>query len=229
MLINNIDTMKYGATLLSVDIDNAEIVSDGEFWAENSLIPFEERQKARWGKATCEFLVEQANDDEAEKAISKLISISKSSELVFEDRTLRYKGILESHDKEWISPGRYGLVLTWKTELSYEEEKSHTFTTSATLTLSCATDTPAILEITPTSDTPQAVITGLGDDITIKNLTEGQTVIIDGEKGLVTENEQNKWHDYDSWGFPKLKPGENLITVDNADLDITIKYKPRWI
>jgi len=31
------------------------------------------------------------------------------------------------------------------------------------------------------------------------------------------------------WGFPKLIPGENTITVDKDSVDITIKYKPRYV
>lgn len=31
------------------------------------------------------------------------------------------------------------------------------------------------------------------------------------------------------WGFPRLKPGANTITVSKNNVDITIKYKPRFI
>lgn len=228
MLINDTDVADFGAVLLDFNAENSEIENSDNFWAPDALTPFPVIQKVRWGTANAEFLVEQVSDNEAEKAISRLINLAKDAELKIEGRSLHYKGILTSTEKERISPGHYSLTIEWQCELPYEDEISEEISGSGSIVLDCTGKTPAILELTPSSDISQATITGLGEDITLANLTAGQTVIIDGEKGLVTENDQNKWADYDSWGFPQLKPGENRITVD-ADLDITIRYKPRWI
>lgn len=232
MLINGVDIETFGATLLYCDIENSEIINDGEFWAEGALTPFPERQKIRWGRAECEFLIEQDNNDLAEKAISNIIKESMNAELVFENRDLRYKGIIDGRpEKENVSPGKYLVTVTWKCQLPYEDEVVHSFNRSGSITifLNSNETTPAILEIIPSESLSDVTIKGFGEPITLKNLTAGQTVTIDGEKGLVTENGQNKWPDYDSWGFPRLEPGENKITVDRTTLDITIRYKPRWI
>lgn len=232
MLINGKSIGDYGATLLYCDIENSEIVNDGEFWAEGALTPFPERQKIRWGRAECEFLIEQDNNDLAEKAISNIIKESMNAELVFENRNLRYRGIIDGRpEKENVSPGKYLVTVAWKCQLPYEDEVATTLShqTSKTIVLPSNATTPAILEVTPSENLETATITGVGEPITLKNLTAGQTIIIDGEKGLVTENGQNKWPDYDSWGFPRLEPGDNKAIVDTDTLDITIRYKPRWI
>ncbi|MFR4584880.1 phage distal tail protein, partial [Clostridium cadaveris] len=74
------------------------------------------------------------------------------------------------------------------------------------------------------------IITGLEDGpITIKNLTAGKKVIINGEDGTVLENGINKFGDTELWEWPRLLPGSNTITVSKNSCDITIKYKPRYI
>lgn len=228
MLINGTDVAEFGATLLDFNVENSEIENSDNFWATDALTPFPTIQKVRWGTANAEFLVEQASDNEAEKAISRLVSLSKDAELKIVDRPLHYKGILTSTEKERISPGHYSLTIEWQCELPYEDTISKEISGSGSIVLDCTAKTPAIVEVTPAESITEATITGLGEDITIQNLTAGSKVTVDGEKGLVTEGGQNKWADYDSWGFPQLEPGENTITVD-ADLDITIRYKPRWL
>jgi len=102
--------------------------------------------------------------------------------------------------------------------------------TTKTINVSGNTETPAILEITPSIDIIDIVLTGLSDDlIIIRNLTGGKTVILNGEDSTVTVEGINKFTDTDMWEFPKLKPGSNVIIVNRSNVDINIKYKPRWI
>lgn len=95
--------------------------------------------------------------------------------------------------------------------------------------------TPAIVKITPVINLTDITLTGLvrnattreEKNITVKNLTNGKTVIIDGETGLITENGINKYSDVDLWDLPSLVPGINKITA-NKDINITVQYKPRY-
>lgn len=96
--------------------------------------------------------------------------------------------------------------------------------------------TPAVIEITPQAGAASLLLTGICRDVstmedlpvTVGNLTAGQTVILDGETGLFTENGEIK-PDLEIWGRPALLPGVNTVTADNDWMDITIKYYPRYI
>lgn len=102
--------------------------------------------------------------------------------------------------------------------------------TSKTINVKGNEETPAIVEITPSVSIIDIVLTGLSDEpIILKNLTGGKKVIVDGEEGLITVDGANKFGDTDMWEFPRLRPGANTITVSRNNVDINIKYKPRFI
>lgn len=100
-------------------------------------------------------------------------------------------------------------------------------------------ETPCIIELTPsgaiTSYTIKGAardpVTGGAEDIVIKNLSAGKTVIIDGEACTVTEDGANKYADTEMWEFPTLVPGSNTLTFVSSSVScsVTIKYKPRYI
>jgi phage-related protein len=97
--------------------------------------------------------------------------------------------------------------------------------------------TPAIVEITPSIGAVSIEITGIcrrgvtGEDlpVTIKNLTTGNTVTLDGETGLFTEKGELKTGDLEIWALPSLLPGENNITVDNSRMEISVRFYPRYM
>lgn len=97
---------------------------------------------------------------------------------------------------------------------------------------------PCIIEIIPQVNVISSLtisgiarnkITGELEDVLIKNLTKNNKIIIDGENGTVTEGSSNKFADTDFWEFPSLLPGDNEIAFDNAQCNVTIKYRPRFI
>lgn len=98
-----------------------------------------------------------------------------------------------------------------------------------TIMLEGSVETPCVLELTAGRDIDEINITGLEDDIKLYNLTKDKKIIIDGEKRTVTGDGENKFLDYNSWGFPKLKPGINEIEIDSSDVEIIIRYSPSWI
>lgn len=226
MLINGIDTEIYNATLLDRHIENAEIITNVE-WSDNWIEPIIEDQYIKYSLVHCEFEISCFTDDEAEKSISKLLSLGRIGELIFEDLDLKYHGFIESKSDEKITRGKYLLNVTWKCRLGYEDEVTQSLTAgSNTITLESTADTPVIIEIMPTSNIAEIEIKGFGEDIVLRNLTSGKKIAIDGEKGLVSEEGENKYTDYEAWGFPKLHPGENNIVTD---IPLTIKYSPRWL
>lgn len=98
--------------------------------------------------------------------------------------------------------------------------------------------TPCIVEITPRAAGASAFTvkginrnpdTGESLPVTIRNTTKDKTVILDGETGKITEAGVNKSADVDIWSLPVLMPGTNRITLDNTWMDITVKYRPRFM
>lgn len=111
-------------------------------------------------------------------------------------------------------------------------------TASKTITVQGDYPVPCIIEIIPQVNVISSLtisgiarnkITGELEDILIKNLTKNNKIIIDGENGTVIEGSSNKFADTEFWEFPSLLPGGNEITFDNAQCNVTIKYRPRFI
>lgn len=100
-------------------------------------------------------------------------------------------------------------------------------------------ETPCIIELAPSGaittytikGAARDPVTGEAEDIVIKNLSAGKTVIIDGETCTVTEDGANKYADTEMWEFPTLVPGSNILTFVSSSVacSVTIKYKPRYI
>lgn len=62
--------------------------------------------------------------------------------------------------------------------------------------------------------------------IIVKNIKANETIYI-GE-GKVLAGGVSKMNDVDMWEFPLLMPGLNSITVNRADVSLTVKYNERW-
>lgn len=90
---------------------------------------------------------------------------------------------------------------------------------------------PCIITIIPKVDFLKLVIEGLTETpITFTGLKTNQTLVIDGEAGLVQVNDEDAFVNYDAWEFPKLQPGANQITIQNGtSATISIEYTANYI
>ena len=102
------------------------------------------------------------------------------------------------------------------------------FTNNVTIDLYSTMETPVVIEITPNEDAESLTITGFEEDITINNIKAGKAITIDSEYSIVIEEGVNKFPDYNSWGFPRLKVGRNNIHVSGNN-NVRILYSPRWL
>lgn len=110
---------------------------------------------------------------------------------------------------------------------------------SSVLNVSGDYETPCIIEIVPSGaitaytikGAARDPVTGEAEDIVVKNLSAGKTVIIDGEDCTVIEDGANKYEDTEMWEFPTLVPGNNTLTFSSSSVpcDVTIRYKARYI
>ena len=90
---------------------------------------------------------------------------------------------------------------------------------------------PCIITIIPKVDFLKLVIEGLTETpITFTGLKTNQTLVIDGEAGLVQVDDKDAFANYDAWEFPKLLPGANQITIQNGtSATISIEYTANYI
>lgn len=233
MLVNEINVItKYDLILTKKEIQNGEILNYDD-WLDNSIDPIQlQEQKIKYAIIKVDLFVDGADEDEVLIKISNIIQDCKEGSLKFNDSSYYYFISLTNSSNDKIIFNTYTLHLEFKTSYKYKDYVTETMnlTTAKTITVQGNTETPAIVEITPTIDLIDLVLNGFGEDgITINNLTANKKVVIDGEAGLITVDGVNKYGDADMWDFPILQPSTNTITCSRSTANITIKYKPRWI
>lgn len=230
MLVNNIDISSFKAQLLKKDIQTAEIVIFDD-WLRQSSDPLYLGKKEKYKPIKLEIFVDDTTNEAALNDISNLTKQFEKCIIKFKDLSFYYNCTIVSKSHVMKSIGKYILNVDLKSSFAYKTEiiEALEHVSSKVINVPGNQDSPAIVEITPTIDMVDITVTGLGDTFTVKNLTANKKVIVDGENGLVTTNDVNKYNDTEIWKFPELKPGANTITVSNANCIINIKYKPRWI
>ncbi len=229
MFVNGINIKEYNANLISKEIQTAEVTVFDD-WLDFSLNPLYFGKTEKFKRIDIKILVQEETDEKALKNISNLIKEMSKCTLKFKDLSSYYDCTIVDKEHKRVIKGVYEIDVELKSSFAYTSEEIVTLTDRTTnIHVPGNTKTPAMVEITPTLNLIDLTIKGLGEDILIKNLTANKKIIIDGEKGEVTESGVNKYKDYDSWGFPYLHPGENTISINKDNVNVKIKYKPRWI
>lgn len=230
MLINNVSITTFNAKLLKKDIQTAEIIVY-EDWLRKALYPIVMDKEEKYKKINTEYLVKDSNDSEALINISDLVKSAEECIIKFSDLDFYYNSFITDKSHTRIKEGIYRLKIEFKSSYSYKDEIVETISSviSKTITTLGNTKMPVILEITPNINLIDLTINGLGEAFVLKNLTTGNTVIINSEEGTVLENGVNKFNDFEGWNFPVLNPGSNIITLSSENCIIKLKYKPRWI
>jgi len=230
--MNTIDIKNFNAKQLKVDIQTSQLSNESE-WINKTLSPIFLENKIKFKDIKVELIFKGDSRDIILKNISNLMSkLTKEVDLKLDGYSNRYKCILTGNETvKTVSKNAYKKNLEF-IGYEYGNEIIETMNriTTKTINVSSNTETPAIVEVTPSIDIIDLTINGIADDpITIKNLKGSKKVLIDGEECKVTVDGVNKFGDTDMWEFPRLKPGANTITVSRNIIDINIKYKPRFI
>lgn len=230
MLINNVSITSFNAKLLKKDIQTAEIIVY-EDWLRKALSPIVIEKEEKYKKINTEYLVKGSTDSEALINISNLIKSAEECIIKFSNIDFYYNCFIVDKSHTRIKEGIYRLKMEFKSSYAYKDELVEIISnvTSKAITALGNTEMPVILEITPSINLIDLTINGLGDEFILKNLTTGNTVIINSEEGTVLENGVNKFIDFEGWDFPVLNPGNNIITLSSENCIINLRYKPRWI
>ncbi|MGG7145054.1 phage distal tail protein [Clostridium nigeriense] len=232
MLIDNVNIKEIDAVLMEKNIQPSSIELDGEYaWLKNSLLPFFPKQDFKFISIEVKLYIKGKDESDVKSKIGTLINKSKDCILKFDDDFYYQSFLINCNTENTLKKESKKISLSF-IAYSYKEEVTETMNriTNKTINVAGNLETPAILEIIPSIDLIDLTLTGLAEDpIILKNLKANKKLIVNGEDSTVTVDGVNKFSDTDMWGFPKLSPGANTITTDKSSVDITIKYKPRYI
>lgn len=239
LYIDGVDISVYGAKQHNVEMAYGEIDNKSE-WPEGSNIPIMLCGTSGFKKIKVGVVIKGNSRDEIWKNGNRLItSLMKPSIVKLDGFINNFCVYLKN-----ISQAEQAIQRWHKATLEligYEFGNQVSVSASETTCIEVENEgtltTPAILELTPTIGKVSVTISGVvrdsitGEDkpIIIQDLTMNKTVIIDGEKGLITEDGVNKFADVDLFDFPSLLPGINKIVTDQKDVNVVVKYKPRYL
>lgn len=232
MLVNGIDIRKYSAKQLTVDLQPPQISVNSE-WVEGAPTPHEFDTAVQYGTCELTILFRGTSRNNIIRTISEFLSLmTQRCRLNLDGYKGTYIGDLNSNSvKKTLVATRYILTVKFNGYM-VDNEVTNVYrgVYGARFTTLGTRDTPCIVEINPQVNLQELTIGGFGDDIILSNLKAGHTVIINGEKGKVTQDGENKFGDCDMWAFPVLKKNqENNITFSSNKCDVTIHYSPMWI
>ncbi len=231
MKVNGIDIRKYDAKQLTVDVQPPSISVNYE-WIAGALLPTEFETSIKMGHLKLSVYFKGKNRNSIIRLASEFMAnFTKSCDLELDGYKGKYKGFMTSNDYEkTIVKDRHILNL----ELDgffYDDELEIVFDgkTTATLYRVGSRDVPCIIEIYAKSALANYKITGFQEnDIVVKTLEVGKTLVIDGISGLVTVDGINEFNKVDLWEFPKLRE-ETKFTFSDTKAKVTIRYVPMWI
>lgn len=250
MNINGWDISEAKAKQWNVTPGFSDIKNESE-WQRASPLPFLMKSSIGFKPLQVTFLVYGGNRNEVLQNCSMLLArLSEPVRLELDGFSHKYHGVMTKSDfvenplgKQRVTANKVGKLTAGFSCYEYSEQpdgspfsKSSSGSTQLIVTNPGNLDTPAVVEITPKIGIAELVINGLtrnpdtGENlkISIKSLTTGNKIILDGETGLFTEKGVLK-KDIEIWTLPSLLPGTNTITLSNAQMDISVKYRPRFI
>lgn len=231
MKIDSTDIREFDAKQLSVEFTPPQTTVTVDMF-EGALIPSESETYTPLSGITVEVLFRGKDRDEVMTHISDFNALlQKGVVLTLDGYRRKFKGFMTANAPEkTISKERYkssfkftGYWFSDDVTISWQEKNEIIFETKGNRW------TPCRLTITALEYIETMKINGLSDEITIKTIPRGATVVIDGETGFVTMDGENKFKDVEMFEFPYLKTGkdkEHHIIFSDKNAIVTIQYKP---
>ena len=240
MNINDIDISKYNARQWRVEFSQSDMKNESE-WVRGSPLPFFDGNYLGFKEVTVTLLVYGSSREDIRNKISDITALLLNpADLYLDGYTRRFRGILaKSTVRENSDSARkrfQALELVFDAYEYGEEQKTRAEGATQIQAVNPGNIiSPAIIEITPQIGIAELTITGICRDssngtdlpVTVRSLTSGKTVVLDGVNGLITEDGQLK--DADIWELPSLLPGTNNITLSSNRMNVTIKVLPMYM
>ena len=233
MKINNEPISKYGAKLLTFEIQAAQDATAVE-WVDKAILPTPGDTTVTFGSATAVLYFRGTTLDEIIRNIAQVLERLKDETLL---KVPGYRGEYVAYltgsqiDKVQRSKTRRKLTLTFKGYLRGDKQRREFWgVTTAKLTRVGARPAPVILTISPEMDMDTFTVAGLTETpIVISNLSAVRAVTIDGRDGTAWEDGVSKNADVDLWEPPALREPETTLEFSRADAKVTVEYLPVWL
>ena len=235
MKINGYDISGCNARQHAFTPGHLEVNTNSE-WITGAVLPYFEVSHVNMKSFTVTLIVKGASREEIIRNRSDLLAkLLDVVDLELDGFSTKFRAIMTKHSESEISMRRWH-----KLEISFEgyeygDQISASGTSSVAVNNPGNVVSPCIVELTPTMGVPEIHLTGIcrdrftGEDmpVTIEDLVTGQTVILDGITGLITENGELK--EVEAWELPTMNPGANTVTCDSDKIAITIKTLPLYM
>lgn len=235
MKINGIDIRAWNANQLKVNVQPPDLVVNKEL-ISGTLTPIEFETDVPIGRLELELYFRGTEQTDIIRAMSEFLAQAKSGcVLDLDNYKGKYKGYLVASEfSKTVSKKRKTLKATFEGYFYDEPETHKTSGTAMTFMVKGSRPTPCIVKVEVDSqhhiDGDGYVISGFrGGDVRIRHLGSGGTLIIDGEKGLVTMDGNNAFQYVDMWEFPALDPGTAALNMSSDDATVTVIYRPMWV
>ena len=233
MRINNEPIEKYGATLLTWEIQPAQDANAVE-WIDKALVPTPGTTTITFGTAQAVLYFRGTDPGRIVQSVAEVLRLLTSEALL---KVPGYRGEYVAYlttskiEKVQRSKTRRKLTLNFKGYLRGDKQlRKYQGVTAATLTRVGARPTPAILTVTPKTDMKTFTVAGFtADPITITNLSAGIPVTIDGRDGTAWERGVSKGADVDLWEPPALRDPVAALEFSDAAPTVTVEYWPIWL
>lgn len=229
MTINGIDLSIFGATLLSKQITNHDVVQVYD-WLDGASSPVFSRTEQRFKDITLTILIESTSESETESQFSDLIRALETCTLVFDGLAKRY----DCHFKGKAEPKRL-TACAWLVEIDLLCHKTYlpevtvnaNNVGSVIITNAGALPAPCLITVTPTDAIAEFVIYGLSSgDIRFNNLEIDKTHLIDGYLYRYLKDGVNDIANFNAFGWPVMPVGTTELIFSHSSAAITIQYFP---
>lgn len=234
MKIGNQDIRRFAAKQLTVDIEPPKTQVKVEL-PDGALMPSETETYTPLANIKVGVLFRGETRNEIVKNVSDFNALLQRGRLLTLDGYERkFMGFMQDNSLEkTITAKRYMASFNfsgyWQSD---EVELEFINTHVAEFDAAGNKETPCKITIIALESMAELTINGFDDEIMISSITRGKEIIIDGIKGIVTEDGVNKFNDVDLWQYPYLKVGENKshsIIFSSNKLLVKISYNPLWV
>ena len=231
MKLNNVDIKKYNAKQMKVEFQPASRTTSAE-WNSSQKLPKEFETEVGFITLKVTVYFKGTNRTQVKRNIDEFLSlITGGTEIELDKYKGTYKGYLKSDPTVTATKEINKKIVTLEFKgYMYDDEIVLTVkgTKAETVNLVGAREAACIIEVFAKEKVSNVVISGFGnDEIIIESMTKGETIIIDGVNGKVTSQDENAFNRVDIWEFPYIKR-KVLVSVENATVDLTIRYNPLW-
>lgn len=234
MKIDDTDIRKFGAIQLTVDIVPPKTAVKVEL-PDGALTPTETDTYTPLSEVTVGVLFRGQNRNEIQKNVSDLNAVMQQGRtLTIDGYERKFKAFMQDSTlNKTITKKRYtaefkfiGYWFSEEIRLKFKDTHEAVFEAIGNR------ETPCRLIIVALEYISKLTINGFSDVITIENIDRGKEIVIDGEKGTVTEDGANKFADVELWEFPYLKTGEQKkhhLIFSSDKIMATVSYFPMWM